>query len=146
MTKKASNKKNDTSFKAGKPGGPGRPKGPYCRGYDSPSYWLKKYAGYTPMEAARACPPLAKGFRSFAKLNKVDYDTRLTLAQIIAAHQILAVLSDPESKCSALVFDRTDGKVTQPIDHTTDGQSFVSSMTDAELIAQMAKIVKQEAK
>lgn len=82
--------------------GPGRPKDE-----NSPTYWLKKFSGMTPQEVAEYCTAYATEFRKLKG--------PMPMASLVAARMLLTLVSDSDSRALPVYFDRTDGKLNQPI-------------------------------
>lgn len=91
-------------FESGKSGNPGgRPKN-----QKSITYWLGLFGNMSGEEVAVACEVYAKEFK------KAKGD--VPLFAIIAARALLTLMNESEARLLGHVLDRTEGKVTQPLD------------------------------
>ena len=117
------------------------PKGkPFVKGAASPNpagrpkdaasvtYWLKTFAGMSPVEVAEHCEIYAKELR-----RKTG---NMTTAAIIAARAIMTLMDETDPKVLAQLLDRTDGKLATTLDiHDWRETAKAQGLTDADIEA-----------
>lgn len=95
----------------GKPFVKGAPSpNPHGRPKDAASvtYWLRTFAGMSPVEVAEHCEIYAKELRK--------RQGNMTTAAIIAARAIMTLMDETDPKVLAQLLDRTDGKLATTLD------------------------------
>jgi len=137
MSKTTANSR-PTAKPRGKPfpkGVSGNPKGAPKRG-ESWAEIIKKYGDMTPVEAAESVIAVAKQLKPFGNT--------ITLKEAVVVRIYAALLFEPQASLLNAFMERAEGKVINQIDVTSDGESMANpyaSMTDAELMTMMEKIV-----
>lgn len=99
------NRTKSGRFKKGQSGNPGgRPKDT-----ESPTRWLREFLTWSPVQSADYLKVYADEFKKYGKQDAPN-------VAIAAARAVLSLMSDPDPKLWALILDRMDGKVAQPIE------------------------------
>jgi hypothetical protein len=97
-----------SAWKPGQSGNPGgRPKNE-----QSISYWLLEFGSLTPRELSDRCAQYA------AELKKVKGD--MSMFAHIALRALMGQINEPSPGLFALILERTEGKVSQPISGDPD--------------------------
>lgn len=87
--------------------GPGRPKDEA-----SITYWMKQFAGMTPVQVADYCEVFAKELRK--------HPGELPIAGVIAVRALMQAMDEPQPGMFGHVLDRTEGPVKQHVEVSGD--------------------------
>jgi hypothetical protein len=108
----------------------GNPAGAPKRG-ESWAEIIKEFGDMTPVEISERVTALARDLR--------QYGSGATMKQAVIARVYAALMYDPQPGLLNSFMDRTDGKVTVPVDVTTDGDKITKVEFDyGKLIGSIA--------